>query len=103
MAARDLFHHGALHDKDAHQMRRAVTRSFTAEELEALPPRHAARKDPALVFTRTIIEAAPLPPFTRVRNRAGVLFRGEAPEVAEEARGTVYDQGEDQGGDSGAT
>ena len=124
MAARAYYGHGELHNKDAHEMRemllkkgvdwhdypaffkrgtfllrRSVTRRFSAEELEALPPKHAARRDPDLLVTRTLVEPTSVPPFTRVRNRAGVLFRGEEPELKAAEHGTIYDQGEDQGGD----
>lgn len=61
-----------------------VTRGFTADELDKLPPLHAARKDPALQVVRHDILPLEMPPFTRVKNRVGVLFHGEAPLSASE-------------------
>jgi tRNA(His) 5'-end guanylyltransferase len=63
-------------------LRRTIERPFTADELEALPPRHAARTNPALVVTRTELRAVELPPFSRVINRVGVLFDAEEPRLA---------------------
>lgn len=56
-----------------------VRRAFTTDELELLPPMHAARKDPDLQVVRHDIQRIEMPPFGRVRNRVGVIFRGEAP------------------------
>jgi tRNA(His) guanylyltransferase len=107
MAARHYYPHETLHGLDGRAMqellhqegvnwndypaffkrgtfvrRRAVTRAFSAEELEALPERHAARSDPDLVVTRHLVEPMEMPPFSKVTNRVGVVFRGEAPGVA---------------------
>ena len=59
-----------------------ITRAFTAEELDALPPLHAARKDPGLQVVRHDIQQLEMPPFGRVKNRVGVIFHGEAPTTA---------------------
>ncbi|MEZ4450394.1 MAG: tRNA(His) guanylyltransferase Thg1 family protein [Nannocystaceae bacterium] len=61
--------------------RRKTSRRFTADELEKLPPLHAARRDPELTVERTDYAPVELPPLLEVRNRAGVIFRGEAPVV----------------------
>lgn len=60
---------------------RRATRStpFTAEEIESLPPMHAARRNPGLVITRSVLEAVDMPSFNSVINRVGVIFRGEKP------------------------
>ena len=62
--------------------RRVVERKFTADELEELPPRHAARTNPELIVTRHELRAEELPPFGRVINRVEVLFAGEEPRLA---------------------
>ena len=110
MAARAHYEHADLHDKSAREMqellwkkgvnwndypaffkrgtfvrRRKVSRAFTAAELGALPPRHAARGKPGLVVERSECCAFDLPPLSRVENRAGVLFRGEEPRPAQHA------------------
>lgn len=65
-------------------VRRQVTRRrFTANELESLPPKHAARTNPELEIERTDYLPLNLPGLRlgRVRNRAGVIFLGEEPVV----------------------
>ncbi len=104
MAARVHYEHAELHDKSGSVMqemlfrkgvnwndypaffkrgtyvrRRKVSRPFTASEHEALPEKHAARANPALVVERMECGPIELPPLTTVQNRAGVLFRGEEP------------------------
>ena len=61
-----------------------VTRGFSADELEKLPPLHAAHKDPGLQVVRHDILPLAMPPFSRVTNRVGVVFHGEAPFTAGE-------------------
>ncbi len=63
-----------------------VTRAFTTEELDKLPPLHEARKNPELRVTRHDVLPLEMPPFARVQNRVGVLFRGEDPITAEPER-----------------
>ena len=43
---------------------RRIVRAFTTDEIEALPPRHAARTDPALTVERTTTVRAPAPDYT---------------------------------------
>lgn len=107
MAARAYYPHAELHGRTSAEMqellfqkgvnwndypaffkrgtfvlRRTTQRRFSAEELAALPPRHAARSDPDLLVTRNELRAVELPPFGRIVNRVGVLFDGEEPVVA---------------------
>lgn len=106
MAARAYYSHNELHGKNAAEMhemlhqqgvnwndfpsffkrgtylqRRTVTRRFTAEELEALPPMHNARKNPELVIERSELAEIEMPPLGRVVNRVRALLFGEAPQV----------------------
>ncbi len=60
-------------------LRRTSERRFSAEELDKLPPKHAARTNPDLIVVRSDVGPVEVPPFTRVANRVGVLFEGEAP------------------------
>jgi len=63
--------------------RRKVQRKFTCDELEKLPPKHDAHKNPDLVVERTDINRLIMPPIMRVSNRVGVVFYGQEPvEVA---------------------
>jgi tRNA(His) 5'-end guanylyltransferase len=61
--------------------RRTVERRFTAEELDALPPKHAARTTPDLVVSRRETQRLDLPPLGRVHNRVAALFQGAEPLV----------------------
>lgn len=56
--------------------RHRVQRPFSVEEIEHLPPRHAARADPGLVVERVELVARPLPRFDRVANPEAVIFDG---------------------------
>lgn len=67
--------------------RAEVVRGFTTDELEKLPPKHAAHRDPDLKVVRHDVLRLEMPPFSRVKNRVGVLFAGEAP-VVETAEAT---------------
>jgi tRNA(His) guanylyltransferase len=67
--------------------RRVMTRSFTVEELEQLPPLHDARKNPDFMVTRQMIAPLELPPLLKVANRVDVMFRECPPEPIVEPRG----------------
>jgi tRNA(His) 5'-end guanylyltransferase len=104
MAARHYYSHGELMNRSSSEMqemlfqkgvnwndyptffkrgtylqRRTVQRRFTSEELEKLPPKHEARRNPELVVERTEVAILDLPPLSKVANRAGVIFLGESP------------------------
>ena len=59
-----------------------------AEEIEALPPRHAARRNPELVVQRAVVRPLDMPPFDKVRNRVAVLFEGAQGVLLDLAWGT---------------
>lgn len=59
--------------------RKKVLRKFTTSELDKLPPKHEARKNPDLVYERSEVEIVSMPPFSTVINRVGVIFNGEEP------------------------
>jgi tRNA(His) guanylyltransferase len=56
-------------------------RKFNETELRLLPEKHAARQNPDLEYERTQIVELDMPPFVEVKNRAGVVFFGEEPQV----------------------
>lgn len=65
--------------------RRVITKPFTAEEFDKLPPKHKARSNPDLVIERKKIQKLDMPPFRRVANREAVIFDGADPiPIAEE-------------------
>lgn len=55
---------------------------FTSEEIAKLPEKHHARQNPELVIERSEVRVVEMPPFMKVTNRVGVLFRGEDPVIA---------------------
>jgi Uncharacterized conserved protein len=59
--------------------RRMTSRPFTTDEIEALPPKHEARRNPDLVVERHQVRALDLPPFTTIANREAVIFDGAEP------------------------
>jgi tRNA(His) guanylyltransferase len=59
--------------------KRKVIRAFTPTEIDNLPDKHEARKNPDLKIERTKIRTLEMPPFSRVINRVGVIFNGEDP------------------------
>lgn len=104
MAARSEYSHSALHEKSQREMlamlrergvdwdeypaffkrgtylqRRVQKRRFSADEIESLPAKHAARSNPELEVERTDIVELAMPAIVRVQNREGVVFRGEDP------------------------
>lgn len=104
MAARARFSHREIDRKDTGQLRamlaalgapweampevfrygtmvqrRKVLRPFSVDEIEHLPPKHAARANPALTVERTDLVVRPLPRFDRVSNAEAVVFDGVDP------------------------
>lgn len=61
-----------------------VTTPFTADEIEQLPPKHEARKNPNLMVTRHVLRELDLPPLARVQNRVAALFAGAEPISAQD-------------------
>lgn len=105
MAARHYYSHNELHRKSGSDMqemlfakgvnwndypasfkrgtffqRREVCRPFTVDEIEVLPERHEARRNPDLVVTRHEVQKLDMPPFDAVTNRVDVLL-GASPVV----------------------
>lgn len=99
MAARSVYSHREINGKNGSEMqdmlmekginwndypawakrgtymgRRSYDRVLTAEELEALPPLHNARKNPTLPVRRSEIQVLDLPPMAKITNRAQVLL-----------------------------
>lgn len=59
--------------------RKTVEKPFDIEELERLPPKHAARLNPDFKVARREITEIELPPITKITNRVAVCFDGEDP------------------------
>lgn len=106
MAARHYYSHKQLENKNGSEMqemlwqkgdypaffkrgtfiqRRKSARKFTTDELDRLPEKHEARRNPDLMVERTDYVALDMPPFGKVLNRPEVIFFGEEPKVANES------------------
>ncbi len=108
MAARACYGHEELESKSSSQMqemlwqkgvnwndypayfkrgtfiqRRVSACKFTVEELDSLPEKHEARRNPDLVVERADCVPLEMPPFAKVTNRVEVVFEGDEPHVVE--------------------
>ena len=59
--------------------RKRVLTSFTAEEIEKLPAKHNARKDPNYQIERWVIDRVELPPLSKIENKIDVIVWGVEP------------------------
>ncbi len=59
--------------------RTKVMRRFTQEELDKIPEAH--QPDPETEIERTEYKICPMPPFSKVLNRPGVILDGAEPEI----------------------
>ena len=63
--------------------RRRESTKFSAEELERLPPKHAARNNPDLLVERSVVRRLDnVPPFPQITNKTDFLFDGASPIVS---------------------
>ena len=56
---------------------------FTTEEIDKLPAKHEARKNPNLMVERSLVEGVEFPPLNKVANKVDVLFFGATPSKKE--------------------
>ncbi len=110
MLAQSVFSHNQLHGKHSGQMvemlaekdihwdayplrfqrggyfqRYKEERAFSAEEIEKLPLKHEARKNPNLTIIRSgVRRLESMRSLAYVSNRVGVVFNGEVPQLHEE-------------------
>jgi tRNA(His) 5'-end guanylyltransferase len=59
--------------------RKRVLTSFTLEEIEKLPVKHNARKDPNYVIERWVVDRIELPPLSKIDNKIDVIVWGVDP------------------------
>jgi tRNA(His) guanylyltransferase len=69
----------AFFKRGVYIQKRKTVQPFTKEEIDKLPERHEARKNPDLVVERSRYEVIDMPPFSKVTNREDVVFRGACP------------------------
>lgn len=104
MAAQAFYSHNELHKKsgsDKHEMlhRKGINWNdyptgfkrgtyvqkawvevpFSAEEIDQLPEKHAARTNPNLKIRRQVVSVRELPPLAKIGNRSEVVFEAAAP------------------------
>lgn len=63
--------------------RKTMKRKFSCEELEKLPPKHAAKNNPDLLVERSIWDKVELPPMNSIKNKEEVIFDGAEPVLRE--------------------
>lgn len=73
-----------------------ITRKFTVDEIEKLPPKHQARTDPNLMVTRHDFTVVSIPPLIRVVNKADFLFRDADPVMVETKDGRNRDHASEE-------
>lgn len=56
--------------------RTRTSRPFTTDELESLPAKHQAHKNPNLTIDRNVIEEMSYPIFSKIANKVDVIFKG---------------------------
>jgi tRNA(His) 5'-end guanylyltransferase len=61
--------------------RKRVLTPFTAEEIERLPAKHNARKDPNMVIERWVVDSIELPKLSSIENSVDVIVFGEDPKL----------------------
>lgn len=69
----------AFFKRGTYIQRKTVQKKFATEELNRLPPKHAARSNPDLMIERSEWLALDMPVFTTVSNREAVVFDGAEP------------------------
>jgi tRNA(His) 5'-end guanylyltransferase len=57
--------------------RKRVLTPFTADEIDKLPAKHNARKDPNYVIERWVLDKVDLPPLSRIDNKVDVIIFGK--------------------------
>ena len=57
--------------------RKRVLTPFTVEEIEKLPAKHNARKDPNFVVERWVVDRVDLPPLSKIENKVDVIVCGK--------------------------
>lgn len=117
MAARNYYSHKELHGKSGSEMqemlhqkgvnwndypdffkrgtfvqRKTFQRELEPEVLAKIPEKN--RPAPGTMVTRSMVVKIDMPPFTKVTNRENVIFRGEAPALADGrlARAVTFDK-----------
>jgi hypothetical protein len=65
--------------RGAYVKRIKTNSKLSQEELDSLPEKHNARKNPDLIIERNIIKEIEYPIFQKITNKVGVIFHNEKP------------------------
>lgn len=68
--------------RGTYYQRKKIMRPFTHAELDKLPPKHEAHRNPKLVVERTQVTSLQMPVLSRVINRVDVIYHGAEPMLA---------------------
>lgn len=63
--------------------RTKITKSFSKDEIDSLPPHHNARKNPDVIIERSVIEQIEYPVFNKINNKVDVIFHDLIPATDE--------------------
>jgi tRNA(His) 5'-end guanylyltransferase len=61
-------------------IRKKVNSKLTENEINLLPERHHARKNPNLIIERWVIDKVEIPPLSKIKNKVDVIIYGKDPE-----------------------
>ena len=59
--------------------------NYTPEEIELLPPKHNAKKDPNMLVSRNVIQILDFKMFKKFENRKEVIFENAKPLIKEDS------------------
>jgi tRNA(His) 5'-end guanylyltransferase len=71
----------AFFKRGTYVQRKRILRKFTSDELEKLPKKHIARKDPDLMIERWVVDRIDLPPLMKINNKVDVIVFGKDVEM----------------------
>lgn len=71
----------AFFKRGTYVQRKRILRKFTTDELEKLPKKHIARKNPDLMIERWVVDRIDLPPLMKINNKVDVIVFGKDPQV----------------------
>ena len=69
----------AFFKRGTYVQRKRVITKFSTEELEKLPLKHEARKNPDLEIERWVIDVVDMPPLSKVQNKVDTVVYGKKP------------------------
>lgn len=73
----------AMFKRGSYVQRKVVNYPFSAQEIDTLPPKHAARTNPGLIVERAVVQQIDMLPLGSITNRADVIFNGAEPQFLE--------------------